>query len=98
MLGFGNGDTQNAGMPTPLSQQIRANSAREFGLDLLFSTTLSFSYGLPSLKIAHRLNGESHVVIWHLHAVSQKPTSVYRYFSLFIPSKGKLETADNSLT
>ena len=76
MLGFGNGDTQNAGMPTSLSQQIRANSAREFGLDLLFSTTLSFSYGLPSLKIAHSLNGESHVVIWHLHAVSQKHTSV----------------------
>ena len=44
VLGFGNGDTQNAGMPTSLSQRIRANSARErvwFGL-VLFHDPLLF--------------------------------------------------------
>ena len=43
MLGFGNGDTQNAGMPTSLSQRIRANSARErvwFGLALFHDPLL----------------------------------------------------------
>ena len=58
------------------SELEQTRQEKEFGLDLLFSTTLSFSYGLPPLKIAHDLNGESHVVIWHLHAVSQKHTSV----------------------
>ena len=58
------------------SELEQTRQEKEFGLDLLFSTTLSFSYGLPPLKIAHGLNGGSRVVIWHLHAVSQKHTSV----------------------
>ena len=99
MLGLGMVILKTRGCPHHCHSELeQTRQEKEFGLDLLFSTTLSFSYGLPSLKIAHGLNGESHVVIWHLHAVSQKHTSVYRYFSLFIPSKGKLETADNSLT